>query len=86
MTGGPERAVQLRQSATRPSTLQHSLHGRSHDLVRPLAEVAVPLPEGIAEAALDRHELAVHAGVPEDPWQDPERRNRDDQGGETEGA
>ena len=59
--GEPPRASGSARSgsvAPRPRS-QDPLDRRPTDLVRPLAQGAVALPEGIAERALDRDELAV---------------------------
>ena len=74
--GLPEGPVPLDEPASRRG--QDPLDRGPDDLVGPHAQGAVPLPEGIAERALDRHELAVDPVVPDDPGCDGQRRDRPD--------
>ena len=75
------QSVRFRPESPSPRSprLEHRLDRGPDDLVGPLAQGAVALPEGVAEGALDRHELAVDQGVAHDPGQHAERRGDDDQ-------
>lgn len=78
--GGPEHAIERCQPGLTFPLVEHLLHAGAHHFVGPFAECAIPLPERIAEGALDRHELTVNQGVADDPGRDPRRCRQHDQG------